>query len=82
MLHGTILYWKKKALIYEYFYESENKLFGHISYGILTLEHNKAHINIYKKIINYMMDLLDLESTKDDGQEKLERQKSGRFYHF
>ena len=60
----------EKALIYSPLRESKHHNFGYICCDIITLEHTKVHIHIYKKNKNYILDLFDLESTKDDIQEK------------
>ena len=59
-----------KAFIYAYLQKSKHHNFSCISYGILNLGHTNVHLHIYKKIINYILDLLYLESTKDYDQEK------------
>ena len=68
-----------KALIYASFNGYKRQNFGYISYGILTVENNKVHIQIYKNTTNYILDLLDLDPIKDYGREKGEWHKSGRF---
>ena len=59
-----------KALIYASFNQSKNENFGDLSYGVLALEHTKFHIQIYKKSKHYIMDLLYLDSTRDNDKEK------------
>ena len=66
----------EKDLIYASFHEPNNNNFGHLVYGIFTLEQNKVHVQIYKKsknyILDYILDLLYLDSTKDNVREKWE----------
>ena len=59
-----------KALIYASFHESNPHDFGYVSYDIITLEHTTVHIQIYNKTTHYSLDLLDLDSAKDDDLEK------------
>ena len=59
-----------KALIYASFNQSKNENFGDLSYGVLALEHTKFHIQIYKNSKHYIMDLLYLDSTRDNDKEK------------
>ena len=59
-----------RALIYASFNQSKNEHFGDLSYGVLALEHTKFHIQIYKKSKHYIMDLLYLDSTRDNDKEK------------
>ena len=57
-----------KASIYSSFREYNTQDFGYLSYGMITLEHIDTQVQVYKKGTILILDLLDLESTKDDGR--------------
>ena len=71
-----------KAFIYESFHESKHQDFVNIGYGMLTLEYTDTQVQTYKKGKLFILYLLYLDSREDDGWEKVEWQKSGRFPHF